>query len=189
MSQNSVSRREFLQASAVVGVTALAVGQVTRVLGAAAAAPAPTQGKMAIFVCEVCGHVEYGSAPAACPICHAPKEKFRQDDGLFTDAEAKTKDGTVKHTPVITVLAQSTLVPEQPCRAVDVRVGKVLHPMEEAHHLRFIDCYVDHAFVSRATLGIGAIPTTGFSAKAGAAKAQIVELCNLHGYWQAEAAL
>jgi desulfoferrodoxin len=187
MAENNVSRREFLQASAAVGVTALAAGQLVRAFGAAAVAPA--QSKMAIFVCQLCGHVEYGSAPAACPICHAPKEKFKQDDNLFTDAEAKTKDGTVKHTPVITVVAQSSLVPEQPCREVDVRVGKVLHPMEEAHHIRFIDCYVDNAFVSRATLNIGAIPTTGFSAKAGASKVQIVELCNLHGYWQAEAAL
>ena len=31
------------------------------------------------FVCTVCGYVHEGdSAPAECPICHAPAEKFKE---------------------------------------------------------------------------------------------------------------
>lgn len=30
------------------------------------------------YVCTVCGHIEDGSAPDECPICGAPKERFRQ---------------------------------------------------------------------------------------------------------------
>ncbi|MCX6004819.1 MAG: rubrerythrin family protein, partial [Chloroflexi bacterium] len=30
------------------------------------------------YVCEVCGYVAIGSAPDNCPICNAPKDKFRK---------------------------------------------------------------------------------------------------------------
>ncbi len=30
------------------------------------------------YVCSICGHIEDGSAPDECPICGAPKDKFRQ---------------------------------------------------------------------------------------------------------------
>ena len=34
------------------------------------------------FVCSVCGYVHEGdSAPAECPICHAPAEKFKEQAG------------------------------------------------------------------------------------------------------------
>ena len=34
------------------------------------------------FVCSVCGYVYEGeAAPAECPICHAPAEKFKEQAG------------------------------------------------------------------------------------------------------------
>ena len=34
------------------------------------------------FVCQVCGYVYEGeSAPAECPVCHAPAEKFTEQTG------------------------------------------------------------------------------------------------------------
>ena len=37
---------------------------------------------MAKFVCTVCGYVYEGeAAPAECPICHAPAEKFVKQEG------------------------------------------------------------------------------------------------------------
>ncbi len=32
------------------------------------------------YVCSVCGYVSVGSAPDQCPICNAPKDKFRRID-------------------------------------------------------------------------------------------------------------
>ena len=32
------------------------------------------------YVCSVCGYVAIGSAPDECPICNAPKDKFRRID-------------------------------------------------------------------------------------------------------------
>ncbi len=40
---------------------------------------------MAKFVCSVCGYVHEGdSAPAECPVCHAPAEKFTEQKGEMT---------------------------------------------------------------------------------------------------------
>ena len=37
------------------------------------------------FVCTVCGYVHEGdAAPAECPICHAPAEKFKEQAGEKT---------------------------------------------------------------------------------------------------------
>ena len=34
------------------------------------------------FVCTVCGYVHEGeAAPAECPVCHAPAEKFKEQTG------------------------------------------------------------------------------------------------------------
>jgi len=32
----------------------------------------------AVFVCEVCGHTAVGEAPDRCPVCGAPKARFRE---------------------------------------------------------------------------------------------------------------
>ncbi len=31
-----------------------------------------------IYLCPICGHVEFGQAPDACPVCNVKKEKFLQ---------------------------------------------------------------------------------------------------------------
>jgi rubrerythrin len=33
---------------------------------------------MAIYVCDVCGHTAIGEAPDECPVCGAPKSKFKE---------------------------------------------------------------------------------------------------------------
>jgi superoxide reductase len=193
MATKNVSRRDFLN-TAVIGVTVAAAGQVVRAAENKVAAPAaqPTPGQVAktsgasIFVCGICGHVSFGSAPDACPVCHASKERFRQEDTLFTDAEAKSKEGAVKHVPVITLKKQSALITE-PCKEITVRIGKTLHPMEEAHFVRFIDCYVDDKYVERVILTPGSMPAVTAYVKASGSKVRVVEFCTVHGHWQAEA--
>jgi superoxide reductase len=144
---------------------------------------------MSIFVCGVCGHVEFGAAPDNCPVCHVPKENFKQNDNLFTEAEKKSKEAAVKHIPAITVKKECKLVPEESCTDIIVRIGSTLHPMEEAHHIQFIDCYVDDKYISRISLTPGAFAAGCFHLKKRGSKVKIVEFCNLHGHWQSEAEL
>jgi len=144
---------------------------------------------MAIFVCGVCGHIEFGSAPDKCPVCFAPKDRFKQNDNVFIDAEAKSKEAAVKHIPAITVSKQCGLIPEQSCVDIHVRIGKTLHPMEAAHFINWVDCYIDNQHVARALLTPGVNPASCFHLKKAGSKVRIVEFCNIHGHWQAEAAV
>ena len=144
---------------------------------------------MSIYVCSVCGHVEFGSAPDNCPVCFSPKDKFSQNNTVFSDAEEKSKEAAVKHIPAITVNKACKLIPEESCADVIVRIGETLHPMEEKHHIVWIDCYVDDRYVSRVMLSPGVFAAGCFHLKAAGSKVRVVEFCNLHGHWQAEAGL
>lgn len=142
---------------------------------------------MNVFICKVCGHVEFGSAPEKCPVCGSGKEAFNQDDNVFIESEERSKEAAVKHVPSIMVNKECKLIPEEACVDVIVRIGETLHPMMPEHSIQFIDCYVDDKYVSRVLLTPGVNPSAVFHLRAVGSKARIVENCNLHGYWQAEA--
>jgi superoxide reductase len=138
---------------------------------------------MKIFICKTCGHIEFNSLPDKCPVCFSEKEKFSQNDNIFTESSAKSPEAAVKHIPAVAVNKQCGLIPETPCLDVHVRIGKTLHPMEEKHFIQFIDCYQDDKYVSRVMLTPMTInPAACFHLKNAAGKITIVENCNIHGY-------
>ena len=144
---------------------------------------------MTIFICGFCGHIEFGGAPDRCPVCGAAKEKFSQNDNVFVEAEEKSKEGAVKHIPAITVNKTCKLVPEEACVDIIVRIGETLHPMMPEHFIQWIDCYVDDAHVTRIMPTPGVFAAGCFHLKTTGSKVRIVEFCNKHGHWQAEANL
>ena len=141
---------------------------------------------MSIFVCKVCGHLEFGAAPDNCPVCHVPKDNFKQNDNVFSEALEKSPEGGGKHTPVLLIKEDCGLI-DDACTDVHVKVGKIIHPMEDAHSIVFIDCYIDDKYVARVSLRPGVYAAGCFHTKPGGKKLRVVELCNLHGYWQVEA--
>ena len=144
---------------------------------------------MNIFICKVCGHIEFEQAPENCPVCFAPKTSFNQNNNVFTESAEKSKEGAAKHIPQVDVAKKCGLVPEQTCTDILVRIGEVLHPMEEKHFIQFIDCYVDKKYVSRIMLTPDTWASVVFHLKNTGSKVTIVEQCNLHGHWIAEADL
>jgi desulfoferrodoxin-like iron-binding protein len=144
---------------------------------------------MAIFICSVCGHIEFGKAPDKCPVCMSPQEKYAQNDNVFIESEEKSKEAAIKHIPSVTINKECKLIPELSCADIIVRIGKAIHPMEAAHYIRFIDCYVDDAYVSRVMLSPGVFAGACFHLKTKGNKVRIVENCNIHGYWQLEGQL
>ena len=144
---------------------------------------------MSIFICRVCDHIEFGEAPERCPVCGAPKTSFNQNDNIFVEAEEKSKEAAVKHIPAITVKKECGLIPGQGCVDIIVRIGETVHPMEEAHFIQWIDCYVDNQYISRVYLTPSVYAAGCFHLKNTGSKVRIVERCNIHGHWQAEAAL
>jgi desulfoferrodoxin-like iron-binding protein len=116
-------------------------------------------------------------------------EKFNRNDNIFKESEEKSREAAPKHIPAITVKKECSLIPDAGCVDVLVVIGQKVHPMEEKHHITFIDCYVDDRYVSRQHLTPSVHAGGLFHLKAAGAKVRIVENCNLHGYWTAEAAI
>jgi superoxide reductase len=137
-----------------------------------------------IFVCSVCGHIEFGAAPKACPVCWATADKFADTPDAIKPAE---KEGKEKHVPVLVVSKQCGLVPGV-CQDVHIKVGSVPHPMTAEHWIQWIDIYLNKAFVSRYQL----LPTSLQAAVSVHFKndqkgtVSVIEHCNIHGTWIAE---
>ena len=140
---------------------------------------------MKVFICTVCGHIEFNSAPEKCPVCYAGTEKFNQNDAVFRESSEKSPEAEVKHLPAVTIEKQCGLIPESPCVDVNVRIGKTMHPMEEKHFIQFIDCYQDDRYIERVMLTPSSVyPAACFHLKNLTGRITIVENCNIHGYWK-----
>ena len=190
---HGLGRREFLKAAAA-GTVLLASGPAIEAAAKGKSAPSGPSAATSsspsprIYVCDTCGHVEFGTAPEFCPVCHA-EERFRIKNTIFADALAKLKDGGAKHTPVIRVQEKSTLVSDVPCKEVHVRVGEIMHELEPKNHIHFIDFYLDGRFFTRFFASPEMQPAVVLFVKAPASKIKAVSYCNLHGFWQAEVPL
>jgi len=146
---------------------------------------------MKTFLCPICGHIAFDAAPEKCPVCGAAKSKFAEKTGLLK----KAGDGAVggetekKHVPAITVVKTCGLIP-QGCLDVHAKVGEVPHPMLPEHHITFIDFYIDRKFIARTHLTPEHCnPAAALHLKASSGTLQVVENCNIHGWWFAEKSL
>jgi superoxide reductase len=135
----------------------------------------------------MCGHIEFAAAPEKCPACGAPKSAFGEDPDALMPAE---KEGKEKHVPEILVTKECGLIPGE-CRDIHARVGSTLHPMMEDHWIQWIDLYFDKQFAARYTLHPQSLlPAVGLHVKKDVAGTiTVIEHCNKHGSWMAEAAL
>lgn len=145
---------------------------------------------MKIFICTVCGHIEFNSAPEKCPVCFAGKEKFTQNDAVFRESAEKSPEAEVKHIPAVAVIRECGLIPESACADVNVRIGKTMHPMEEKHFIEFIDCYQEDSYVGRMMFTpLNVYPAASFHLKKLSGRITVVEHCNIHGYWKSDVSL
>ncbi len=144
---------------------------------------------MELYVCKVCGHVVFGTAPDKCPVCGAPKTAFNADpNALKKPADSKNlMDGDKKHIPVFTVVKQCGLIPGM-CTDVHVKVGEILHVMEEKHWIMWIDMYLNRKFIARYEMTPnGPNSCVGMHLKSSVGGVlSAIENCNVHGKWLAE---
>lgn len=121
--------------------------------------------KMEVYKCEICGNIvemlHEGEGELVC--CGAPMKVFKENT---VDAAKE------KHIPIIENVAGGFLV----------KVGSVDHPMEEKHHIEWIEVLTDDGKVYRQFLKPGAAPQATF--KIDASKITAREYCNLHGLWK-----
>ena len=119
-----------------------------------------------VYKCEICGNITEvlhgGAGELVC--CGEPMKLL----------DEKTKDeGNEKHVPVI----------EKTENGVKVKVGSVLHPMEEEHYIEWIAIDAD-GVTYRKFLKPGDSPEAEFCVKAENIIAR--EHCSIHGLWRSE---
>jgi superoxide reductase len=117
-----------------------------------------------IYKCEICGNmvemIHEGAGELVC--CGQPMKLFLENT---VDAAKE------KHVPV----------KEQAAGGVKVKVGSVAHPMEEKHHIEWIEV-IAGGKAYRQFLKPGEAPEAFFPVE-GEVVAR--EFCNLHGVWKA----
>lgn len=117
-----------------------------------------------VYKCNVCGNivemVHSGAGELVC--CGQPME---------LKAEKSKDEGNEKHVPVI----------EKTEKGYKVKVGSVPHPMEDAHHIEWIELVADGK-VYREYLDPKGKPEAEFCIEAKQVGAR--EYCNLHGLWK-----
>jgi superoxide reductase len=117
---------------------------------------------MEVYKCEVCGNVVeiVGSGAGQLVCCNQP----------MTLQEEKSEDaGMEKHLPVV----------ESIDGGIKVAVGSVPHPMEDAHHIMWIEVVSDVG-IQRKHLKSGDAPEAEFNV---ANVTMVRSYCNLHGLW------
>ena len=120
--------------------------------------------KLQVYKCDVCGNivevVHGGKGELVC--CGEPMKLMVENT---VDAARE------KHVPVIETSEQG----------YKVKVGSVSHPMEEKHHIEWIEIIADGK-AYRQFLNPGDVPAAGF--KVDATKITARAYCNLHGLWK-----
>jgi superoxide reductase len=117
-----------------------------------------------VYKCEICGNivvvVHEGAGELVC--CGQPMKRLE---------EQNADSATEKHVPVIEKTGEGILV----------KVGSVPHPMEEKHHIEWIELTVDGT-VLRRFLKPGEAPEALFRVEGEISGAR--EYCNVHGLWR-----
>ena len=122
--------------------------------------------KLEVWKCDICGNiVEVLHAGVGQLVCCG------QDMNLM---EAKTKDaGNEKHVPVVEIQKGGTII----------RVGEIPHPMEDKHHIEWVELMVDDR-VHRQFLTPGEKPEAVFDIDVSGKTFVVREFCNIHGLWE-----
>ena len=119
--------------------------------------------KLEVYKCTICGNIveviHEGGGELVC--CGQPMELLKAK---------KADEGKEKHVPVI----------EKKNGKLVVKVGSVPHPMEEKHHIEWIQVVVDGK-AYRKFLNPGDNPVAEFEVTGATIEAR--EYCNIHGLW------
>lgn len=120
--------------------------------------------RLQVYKCEICGNiVEMVHEGVGELVCCGEPMKLMEENTVDAAKE--------KHVPVI----------EKVDGGVKVKVGSVAHPMEDKHHIEWVEVIVDGK-AYREFLKPGAAPEAVFNIETGNVTAR--EYCNLHGLWR-----
>lgn len=120
--------------------------------------------RLEIYKCELCGNIvevtHGGDGELVC--CGQAMKLFKENT---VDAAKE------KHVPVL----------EKTTEGIHVKVGSVLHPMEEEHYIEWVEV-ISEGKAYRQFLNPGDTPEATFKIDADQVTAR--EYCNIHGLWK-----
>ena len=120
--------------------------------------------KLQVYKCEMCGNIV--------EVLHGGQGELVCCDQPMKLMEEQTADAsTEKHVPVV----------EAGDAGVTVKVGSVPHPMEDEHHIEWVQI-MSGDNVYRIFLKPGGAPEATFKLLKGDISAR--EYCNVHGLWR-----
>lgn len=121
--------------------------------------------KLQVYKCELCGNIV--------EVLHGGDGELVCCGQAMKLLEANTVDAAKeKHVPVV----------EKTAEGFKVKVGSVAHPMEEKHHIEWVEIIDEKGVAYRQFLEPGQAPEALFCVKSGTVTAR--EFCNLHGLWK-----
>lgn len=124
--------------------------------------------KLEVYQCEICGNIvevlHGGKGQLVC--CGEPMKLLEPK---------RTEEGNEKHLPVI----------EKKDGEIKVKVGSIPHPMEEKHHIEWIEVLTKDDRAYRKFLSYNDEPEANFKIPYEHIHS-IREHCNIHGLWSLE---
>jgi len=144
---------------------------------------------MTIFECSVCGHLEFNTAPEKCLVCRSIKSFKENAAAIKKPGQTPGGEADQKHLPAITVQADFFFAANADSVLVKTTIGEMEHPMKAEHFIRWLDFYVDQAFITRVWLSpVLNRPAAALSVRAKAGTIIVCQNCNIHGTWMSEKA-
>jgi superoxide reductase len=124
-------------------------------------------GKQKVLICRHCGNIVGLISDKGAPLVCCGEH--------MAELVPNTVDASVeKHLPTVTLLVDS----------IDVQIGSVPHPMEDAHHIAFVYVETEQGG-QRKRLKAGEEPKLSFRFLDDIPVA-VYAYCNLHGLWKVE---
>jgi len=121
--------------------------------------------KLEIYKCEICGNIvevlHGGKGQLVC--CGEPMELLKAKE---------TEEGTEKHLPVV----------ESRNSGIIIKVGSIPHPMEEKHHIEWIEVITKDDRAYKKFLKAEDAPEVIFEITFEDVNS-VREHCNIHGLW------
>lgn len=120
-----------------------------------------------IYKCNICGNIVnvLHQAGGELVCCGKP---------MNIQAENTQDAATEKHVPIIS----------QTEKGIKIKVGDVLHPMDDDHYIEWIEIFKEKGKVVRIDLKTGDTPEVEICCKTNLV--QVRAYCNLHGLWKAK---
>jgi len=154
-----------------------------------------TEKKVKTFVCSVCDHITFDTAPITCPFCSGSIDNFRNNSGAVNipgNIDTLT-EFEKKHFPLIIISREYGPAQDFKHLDVHVKVGAIQHKMDVEDHISFIDFYFNDLQLTKKCIARINLNCNILNPEAtlrfrdlNPGTLTIISNCNTHGSWLSE---